>query len=118
MADEKSYLKQVDSGVVRSNPEAIKEALMALDDAKKQKELEIQNQELQKKLYKVVNENLRVLEPKSEFEKLDEYWILYKQIHANDFEKRFVEFDSKLRQLDKMIKVREERVAEMMGDTK
>lgn len=115
MADKKGYMKQVESGVV-SNPDVIVEANKALLDMRLQKQLELDNQLLQKRLFDVVSNNLRVLEPKSEFEKLDEYWDVYKQLHANDFAKKMVEFDARLGQLDKAIAAREERVRELTGD--
>lgn len=118
MADEASYLKQVESGVILNNPDAVSDAQKALEDMQKQKQLELENQELQKKLFKIVNDNLRVLEPKNQYETVEEYWDIYKKVHANDFSKKMVEFEARLRQLDKVIKAREERVQEVTGGKK
>jgi hypothetical protein len=118
MADQKSYLKQVDSGVVLSDAEAVEDTEGAIKSIEVQKQLEVENQDLQRKLFRLVNDNLRLLKPEFKYQELDEFWELQKQLHANDFKKREVEFDARLKQLDKIKVAREERLKELTGDKK
>jgi hypothetical protein len=118
MADQKSYLKQVESGVVLSDDQAINETERAISSVDVQKQLELENQELQRELFKVVNSHLRIIKPEFEYQELDEFWDLQRRLHENDFRKREVEFEARLAQLDKIRAAREDRLKELTGGKK
>lgn len=116
MADEKSYLKQVESGKVKTDEEVIEQAEAALRDMEYQGELEERNWDAQEKLYQVVNNNIRVLNPEHEYQKVDEFWELQRELHTIAHERSKIQHDGTMRQIAKAISEREKQLKDLKGE--
>lgn len=116
MADEKSYLAQLESGKVQSNDEAIEQAEAALRDMEYQQELEVKAWEAQEKVYVVVNNNIKVLNPEHEYQKLQEFWDAQKELHTISHERSKIAHDVQMRQLEKAVNARKEEIKVLKGE--
>lgn len=115
MSDEKSYLKQLDSGSTNKE-QALKDAELAVEEIKKTLKWELDGFELQRKLYELVKGKNALVKPEFVYQQDDEYWRVQEKVMAINFEKQEFEHQKKVYQIEKTLKIREDSLKELKGD--
>ena len=114
MTDE--YLKQLESGNIKSTEEQIKEAqddydlhVETLEDLHKQVEHE-------KAIFDIVVKNPKPLELTAQYQEDEEYWTHQKEIMKIEFKRKINQYKMQIKQLEKVLKSKKEELDRMKGE--
>lgn len=117
MAEEvkKSYLAQVESGDltvgIEKQEKDVQRHILLLDNIKKDWAVKCREFELLKT-------SARIIEPKYEYQKLDEYWAIQNDYRELEQQRQKIDFDDRIAQLEKVIKAKQDELARLKGEMK
>ncbi len=116
MSEKKDYLKQLESGNIRSKEEQVEQQQDKVDLGKESIDFMQQEFDLIEELQPIVREGLEVIEPTKKFELNPRYWEIQKELAKISHLRELNAKKSELERTKKIVKQEEEKLKEMKGE--